>query len=565
MLKKLRITKYGPFKEYEIQFPNEGNFFLLTGRNNEGKSNIISSLKLLSLATKVIGKRKQMFTTDQGIYYRFLNQDIEGMQLNKLIHNYTDDIAEIMGVFEGFTLNVYIDPIENSVYSSYMGNLPKNIDMLIGSLPSLGQLNEQEDLISNVSHLRASLNTNLAPRHLRNHFYHFLSKEEYQLVKRIVNSSWKGIELLDWEHNYEQNKLYCYFSENRIEREVSWAGQGFQVWIQIITHLVRLRNSSVFILDEPEINLHPEKQHDLVRVIKTFYTGTVIIATHSIELMNNVSVNHIIHVQKGTKRPVIKTTKDRKYLELIRAEIGSNFNLFASQFENFDIVLFTEDRSDFDVISRIAQSYGIEDRAFNIPIFGFTQYRTCIYYKRAYDLLMGSNRVKFTLVLDRDYYPNDYLNKIKLELEAEGIRTVFTHGKELENIYINHNLLISLLPQDTQYKLTDYIEDQFKDLYYDCLGSYQKLHKEYYKGLDEKSIVKKYNPEFDKIWSNKVERYNMIAGKEMLKRLRDFFQAEVKKTLTDDYLLEEMLKVRRSDLELFVSQIYQKINELAHS
>lgn len=557
MLKKLQITKFGPFKEYEILFPGEGECFLLTGKNNEGKSSIISSLKLLGLATKVVGKRKQMFTNDLGIYYKLLNQDIEGMQLNKLINNYTDDIAEIIGIFDEFSLNVYIDPNENQIYSSYAGRLPNDIDTLIGSLPSLGQLNEQEDLISNVSHLRASLNTSLAPRHLRNHFYHFLSYEDYELVKRIVNSSWKGIELHDWEHNYEKNKLYCYFSENRIDREISWAGQGFQVWLQIITHLVRLRNTSLLILDEPEINLHPEKQHDLIKVIRTFYRGTVVIATHSIELMNNVSVNHIIHIQKDAKRPVIKTTKDRQYLEFIRAEIGSNFNLVASQFENFDIVIFTEDKSDFDVISKIMRAYGIQDRAFNIPIFGFKQYRSCVHFKRAYDLLMGKNKVKFTLLLDRDYYPLDYLNSIIKELGDEGIKTVFTNGKEIENIYINESLLFNLLPFEKQDKLKRYIEEQFKELYYDCLGSYQKLHKEYYKSLDEKTIVKKYNPDFDMTWNDTVGRYNKIAGKEMLKRLRDFFQKEVQKTLTDDYLLDELLRVNRPDIESFIREIFQ--------
>lgn len=389
ILKKLQIFNYGPFEKYEINFPEGGDCILLTGKNNEGKSNIISSLKLLGFATKVIGKRKQMFTNNTGIYYKLLNQDIEGIQLKKLVHNYTDEIAEIIGEFEGLKINVFIDPVDNIIYSSYVGTIPSNIDSLIGSLPSLGQLNEEEDVISNVSHLRASLNTNLAPRHLRNHIYHFLTGEDYQLIKKIINSSWRGIELLEWEHNYEKNRLYCYFSENRIDREVAWAGQGFQVWLQIITHLVRLKDTSLLILDEPEINLHPEKQHNLIKVIKSYYNGVVIIATHSVELMNNVSVNHIIHVQKGTQRPVIKATGDRQYLELIRAEIGSNFNLFASQYEHFDIIIFTEDKTDFDIVTRICNEYGIQERAFNIPIFGFKQYRSCIFYKRSYDLLMG--------------------------------------------------------------------------------------------------------------------------------------------------------------------------------
>ena len=163
--------------------------------------------------------------------------------------------------------------------------------------------------------------------------------------------------MLDYELNYQKGKIYCYYKENKIEREISWAGQGLQVWFQIIAHLVRLRKVSILILDEPEINLHPEKQNELVRILKDYYHGSVIIATHSVELMNNVSVSHIVNVQKKDNEPKIKSTDDRIYLNLVRSQIGSNFNLVASQFEEFDVIIFTEDTLDFNIISQIASYF----------------------------------------------------------------------------------------------------------------------------------------------------------------------------------------------------------------
>ena len=65
-IKKLVLDNFGPFRKYEIPFTEEEPAcVLLTGKNNEGKSNIILGLKLLSSACKSIGRR-QMQTIVRG-------------------------------------------------------------------------------------------------------------------------------------------------------------------------------------------------------------------------------------------------------------------------------------------------------------------------------------------------------------------------------------------------------------------------------------------------------------------------------------------------------------------
>jgi hypothetical protein len=46
-----------------------------------------------------------------------------------------------------------------------------------------------------------------------------------------------------------------YYTEDRITREVQWAGFGFQVWMQIQTHLSRGDANSILVIDEPDIYL----------------------------------------------------------------------------------------------------------------------------------------------------------------------------------------------------------------------------------------------------------------------------------------------------------------------
>ena len=52
-------------------------------------------------------------------------------------------------------------------------------------------------------------------------------------------------------------KLQMFCKEDRLDREVSWAGFGFQVWLQFLTHLVAAPDEATLIVDEADIDLHP--------------------------------------------------------------------------------------------------------------------------------------------------------------------------------------------------------------------------------------------------------------------------------------------------------------------
>lgn len=558
-IKKLLLNNFGPFRNYEFDFPNEPNIsLLLTGKNNEGKSTILNSIKLLNYATKVVDKTRQSFWLDGDLYYHLYKQDIEDLLIGRMIFNYRSTIATIKGLFSNkLTLTVYINAELNDIYCSISGRSPKNFSNAIGFIPPLGQIAETEKLISNIDYLKKSLNTTLAPRHLRNHFYHFLSSDEYKLVQQIINDTWKGIELLDFELDITTRQLNCFYKEDRIEREISWAGQGLQVWFQIVTHLVRLKKSLILILDEPEIFLHPQKQNDLIRILSEYYNGSFLIATHSIELMNNVDISHIINVKKSQDKPKIKRATDRLFLELIRSQVGSNFNFVASQFEDVDILLFTEDIDDFKIINRIAKNLNINKSVYNIPVHGFHEYKKSIYYKEAYQSFFGKE-IKCTIVLDRDYYPDKYLKKIKIELSKFNIKTVFTIGKEIENILLNEAILLSLIPKERIEEFETFINHLFETEYDDCWGSLLSLHTKFFdKGTDIKTIVKLFHKNFDLKYKDKQDRYNMIAGKNALKKIRKYFKDQFDRNLPTSFLVDEISKNANTELESFINEIYQ--------
>ncbi|MGD0816121.1 MAG: AAA family ATPase [Verrucomicrobiota bacterium] len=541
-LKSLHLKNFGPFRDCSIPFlEEEGVCLLLTGKNNEGKSSILSALKLLSSAIRVANNRKQAMVIDDEYVYRLLQQDTEDLQIRRMVHNYAAVRADIHGYFDGgVRISVHLDPAENVIYATFSGRLPADAHAFFGFIPPLGPLDEQERFIEKKSYLKACLSTSLAPRHLRNHLLQLLTEDECTLVRQIVSNSWSNIALQKPEHQYADGRIDCFYREGGILREMSWAGQGLQVWFQIITHLVRLMGTSFLVLDEPEINLHPEKQNDLLSIIKQYYRGTVLIATHSVEMMNNVNVSHILHVRKGNSHLKFKQTSDRVNLEMIRAAVGSNFNLIASQFEDCEIIVFTEDTSDFKRIENLAQGFGIKRTAFNVPLHGFSEYRKAMFYKEAYTLLIGKD-VRYVVVLDRDYYPEQYLKRIQSELGAHGIDTVFTIGKEIENVFL-YPAVIAAFIQPTERKAWQQVWDGlFHEHKYDAFGSFQTLHQAHLEPrIDAKSVTKEYGPKFDVMWQDVKLRHNAIPGKIGLKTLRDFYSAHYGKNLSDTALIEQV-------------------------
>jgi predicted ATP-dependent endonuclease of OLD family len=557
-IKRLKLKDFGPFKRYNISFIDEDEVcMLLTGKNNEGKSSIINALKLLNAATRVLNKKKQEIRIDGDYFYKLLQQDTENLLVGRMIHNYSNNTAEITGVFQDdLEITVYLDPIEDVIYAEHNGKIPNDIQNIFGFIPPLGPISEREDIIAKLSYLKASIDTSLAPRHLRNHFYQILSTEEMDIVRQLIKKSWQSIELLDYKVDIQQGKIFCFYKEDRAEREISWAGQGLQVWFQIITHLVRLRNASILILDEPEINLHPEKQNDLIRILKDYYRGSILIATHSVELMNNVNVSHIVNVQKKHDEPRIKSTADRAYLDLVRSQIGSNFNLIASQFEDFDIIIFTEDIFDFSILQDMASAYKIKKRAFNIPIHGFSEFKKCIAYKDAYKLLIGRD-IDYTVLLDRDYYPAEYLKEVVKTLGLSGIKVIFTPGKEIENLFLSSELLAVLIPEELKEEFSNIWDFVFESHRLDCMGSFITLHKQFLEPkVDMKTITTKYVPGFEKCWNSHSERHKIIDGKAALRVLRGFYRKATGQNLNQSLLVESLIQAENKDVRKFIEEVF---------
>jgi hypothetical protein len=225
-------------------------------------------------------------------------------------------------------------------------------------------------------------------------------------------------------------------------------------------------------------------------------------------------------------------------LEEIRSNIGSNFNFIASQFEEVDYLFFTEDNEDFKIVKSIIDEMKIQLKLYNIPINGFQQYPSTIFYKRAYELLMGKSPNSVVL-LDRDYYPESFLEEIKQKLQSENLRLILTPGKELENIFISPELFKSLLKDDEYNKFFVWFTGLLEQLKDDTLGDYIGFYLKFVRdGREKTTIIKEYKKSFDSIWNSGTNKNNLVPGKKVLKEIRNFMQLNHGITLTNNVLVK---------------------------
>jgi hypothetical protein len=552
-LRELHLCNFGPFEDYSLEFPSDArSCILITGKNNAGKTTIIRALRLIGSALKLAPYSSTPVSRE------LLRKDTKDIDIPSMIYHFEEGQAVAEALFDnGKTITVILDSSNNSITCSLPTHVHSSLSQQFGFLPPLGQLAQREKLLDQ-RYVIDTIDTTLAPQHFRNHLYNLINDDQYALIQRILEETWEGIQLKETECDPASPFLICLYQDRDFTAEIGWAGQGLQIWLQIVTHLVRLSEYPVFILDEPEIFLHPQKQNDLIRLIQDYYSGTAIIATHSTELMSNVDTSHIIYVQKGTTQAKLRKKSDLHAIESIRKGMGSSLNLYASQFQDVDCLLFTEHKLDYDIVMALASHLNLKKRTQNIPLSGSSQWRNYANYREAYKTFFGKD-IHCSILLDKDYYPPDFHQAIIDDLQSNDVKITFTTGKEIENLFLEQAFLLELLPKGaSQQELCDYLDAIYRQQREDCFLTYVEFAKKYsdkYKSKEFRTVCAELRSDFDSAWNDQRQRHNLIHGKHTLAKVRDYFRTHYHNDLTTLVLATELARRRKNFTRRFLSTI----------
>jgi predicted ATPase len=298
----VRFNGYKALNDYAAKLAHMN---ILVGANNNGKSTMIGAFRVLAQGLKQMRSKKATSILGPSGHVPGWRIPDESLPISsENIHTNYDDISTTVEfrATENVQFTLFF-PEEGGCYifGQRDGNYFRtpleirklNLDVTVA--PVLDPLEHREVPVSEET-VRKNLLSTRASRNFRN--YWLQNPDGFERFADLVKKTWPGMEIEAPEKIDNIIAMFC--RENRIARELYWSGFGFQVWLQLLTHVVRSENASILIVDEPELYLHPDIQRQLLSLLRECGPD-IIVATHSTEIMSEADPSEILLVDKTKK------------------------------------------------------------------------------------------------------------------------------------------------------------------------------------------------------------------------------------------------------------------------
>lgn len=218
---------------------------------------------------------------------------------------------------------------------------------------------ERIEELRDSKYIQAQSSTRRASRHFRNHALRMQQNDEWEGFRDFCRIWIPEIELLDVSFDAGQNILTVFYGEpgSRVPKELAWAGDGYQIWVQILWHVFRIGDAKTIVLDEPEVYLHPDLQRRLVRLLETLKVQ-VILASHSSAVIGEAPTDGVLWVDRRQK--LAKRATDQSSIVAIQEIFDESFNLSIARSMRSSLVI-ASDCSDVRLLGELARQLGISN------------------------------------------------------------------------------------------------------------------------------------------------------------------------------------------------------------
>ncbi|MDD1516295.1 MULTISPECIES: ATP-dependent nuclease [Bradyrhizobium] len=586
---RVEFTRFKAFKKFSLSLRH---FNILVGPNNAGKSTILAAFRILAAGMRRAHSRKaEVINGPKGTGpthgYRI---DLSGISVaeENLFYNYDDsEPALIRFVLSNANELVLYFPEQGSCYlmaqakgksSHTPATFKSNFNCKIGFVPILGPLEHNETLYEQEA-ARLALFNYRAARNFRNIWYHFPQK--FDEFRSALVRTWPGMDIQPpvVDGSFGKPKLHMFCPEERIPREIFWAGFGFQVWCQMLTHIIQSSDTALFLIDEPDIYLHSELQRQLIGLLRDMGPD-VLIATHSTEIITEAETDDIVLINK--RRNSGRRIKQAAQLEEVFSILGSNLNPILTQLAKSRRVVFVEGQ-DFQLLSKFAfklnaSTVGNRSCFAVVPVEGFNPERIRN-LKAGMETTLGGS-ILGAAVLDRDYRSEVERQAIADECQRFCSLVAIHRCKEIENFV----LVPKAIDRAAERRLTDqarrsgreapafesfavkFLEDfsQQKRSYVlaQYLASRRAFERQKSSGLHEATLSQAILDEFEAIWNSPGSRLTIIPGKDALSAVNAYLQGKYGINITATAIVDAMtsdeipegMKILIADLSAFAAQ-----------
>jgi predicted ATP-dependent endonuclease of OLD family len=360
--------------------------------------------------------------------------------------------------------------------------------------------------------------------------------------------------------NHATQELMMFSNENRIPRELFWIGSGFQIWCQLLTHLMRARDSSLVVIDEPEVYLHADLQRKLIGLLRGF-EADILVATHSTEIMGEADPSELVLIDKQNQSG--ERLKNVEKLQDALAKVGSVHNISLSRLARSRRIVFFEGDRDFKLVRLFARQLGFDGIASGLDIFparseGFGSWQKVSALSWGISRALD-NELAIAAVYDRDYFPDAQIETVRHALD-DGLRFSHIHlRKEIENYLLLPDVLdraissalldISKRDGRTVPKVVPAssilleITDNHRMEVFGQRTSREVDHRKSVEGrVDGTTLQTEAIISFEKTWSTLDGRLKVVPGKAVLAELRETLTARYGISLTDTKIIRAVRK-----------------------
>ena len=582
MVTSIHFSNFKALSNFTIHLKD---FNVLTGPNNNGKSTILDGIRVLHAAYRSASRyNPKVISSPYG--KDFYGYEIPLASIPIIIHNIqtdfnTNEPSIVTFKFsQGQSLSLYFHP-DHPIYlffetprripktsKSFQEEFPLNISII----PTLGPFEIEEELRDS-DYVRRWYGSRRSPRMFRSYWFH--NYGDFSQFKKLVEDTWKGMSILRPERKEQFSKeLVMFCEENRITREICWAGFGFQIWLQLLTHIVNAKNADVIIVDEPEIYLHPDLQHKILDLLRNT-KAKIVLATHSVEIINSVEPNEVLLIDKRSK--VAKRISDLEGLQGVSNILGSGQNIQLTRLARGKKILFVEGE-DVKLLGKLSKVAKMPELFSSgeitvIPIEGFSQNDKIIHTNWAFSKILGEE-LQIAVLLDKDYRTDEEILEVKTKLSSEvGLVHIWTK-KEMENYFLIPNAIRKAIDQRVQERiatgtinastqinvesvLIEMCEQLKTETLSKIIASRAKIDQKL--GLDISTVIASVTIEFEKKWENLSFKLSVVPGRIYMGKLNEYLQREFKISITFTQIANNILF---EELDNGVLDFFIKLNEM---
>jgi hypothetical protein len=417
----------------------------------------------------------------------------------------------------------------------------------VAVVPPLTPLDDRESYVGDDT-LRRHMTGRKASRYFRNALWR-LSEEEwrdftsyvYERTPELANLS------LYRAQDTQEDDFDLFYTEERTrhEREIGWAGDGIQIWLQALFHLWRQRGGDVVILDEPDVFLHPDLQRRLARTL--FGTAQQsIVATHSVEILAEAEPGSAVWIDRS--RRTSERPRADGSLALMGRRLGSGYELGVGRALRSNSVLFVEG-DDAPVLGHLARRLGSSavassDSYATVPLGGFSKnWRASAF---AETMVTLGSAVKTFVILDGDLRCQEAVDIETRELRRAGAQVHVWKRRELENYMLVESAIarVAGIPRGDAEKLLMEVVREQKDEALTALES-QRLDEHKQKigasaKLAHKTVLENAKAEFNAQWATFEGQLGVVDAKVTIRMLNSRLQARGAKTVNVHSLAKGM-------------------------